>query len=111
MTVIGGIILLHTLVPHEHVEPKSNITIIHNHECSADLFGDIKLSFGTDHGDGHLEQFVKVVHTTPTPLLIVIAINDYSVNFTKEDYIFIEDEYRPVNIPPDPQRGPPRMLA
>ena len=109
--VIGGIIMLHAFIPHEHFKLNTNITIIHNHECATDLFGDIKLSFGTDHGDGHLEQFVKVTHTVPKPFLTAVLVFDYPVTISEVEYIFIENDCRPVSIPPDPLRGPPSDLV
>ena len=103
--------MLHAFIPHEHFKLNTNITIIHNHECATDLFGDIKLSFGTDHGDGHLEQFVKVTHTVPKPFLTAVLVFDYPVTISEVEYIFIENDCRPVSIPPDPLRGPPSDLV
>jgi hypothetical protein len=99
------------MVPHEHINRDNDLTIIHNHECTTNLFGEIQLSFGTDHGDGHLEQFVKVIHTMPKPFLTAILVFDYPVTISDVDYIFVENDYRPVTIPPDPQRGPPSDLV
>jgi hypothetical protein len=47
----------------------------------------------------------------PKPFLTAILVFDYPVTISDVDYIFVENDYRPVNIPPDPQRGPPSDLV
>ena len=63
MLMIGGIVLLHTLIPHDHFSKDSEIVILHSHDCSTNLFGDIQISFGLDHGSGHFEHYVEYDNT------------------------------------------------
>ena len=104
---VGGIILLHSVIPHEHYA-KTNITPeFQSHECSTTLFDGVKLTFGFNHWDGHLEQFVKVYFNTPELLLTEIL----HIVFADDTNLFIsseaEETYAWLNLPPDPLRGPP----
>ena len=69
-SVVGGIILLHTVIAHEHSQKTNQIAEISAHECSIIIFDGVKHTFGIDHGDGHLEQFIKIKLDTPSPLLL-----------------------------------------
>ena len=110
-SLVGAIILLHTLVPHEHQNRQSQITIIHNHECTTNLFGEIQLSFGVDHGEGHFEHFFKIPQDTPSPQLIDVL----TPVLPEENTFWSVELSTPVHyflfIPPDPLRGPPSILA
>jgi len=104
---VGGIILLHTVIPHEHYA-KTNITPeFQLHECSTTLYDGVKLTFGLNHGDGHLEQFVKVYFDAPELLLseiLNIVFVDDSNSLIGSDS---EAIYTWLNLPSDPLRGPP----
>ncbi len=109
--LVGGIILLHTMVPHEHFNPDQEITIVHSHQCTTDLFGEIQISFGVDHGQGHFEHFFKVPQDAPSIQLLEVLI---SYNPTEAiDFAYQVEEEVPFTsfIPPDPLRGPPSILA
>lgn len=107
---IGGIILLHSVIPHEHSEKRSDVLEIQSLECSTTLFDGVKFTFGLDHGDGHLEQFVKVVINSPKLTLsgikeLIFVENNLNLKpFAKIIYIDL-------NLPPDPLRGPPSLLV
>ena len=104
---VGGIILLHSVIPHEHYA-KINVTPeFQSHECTTTLFEGVKLTFGLDHGDGHLEQFVKVYFDAPelllTDILNIVFVDDSnSLIGSDSDQICAW-----LNLPPDPLRGPP----
>lgn len=104
---VGGIILLHSLIPHEHYPKTNNTAEFQSHECSTTFFDGVKFTFGLDHGDGHLEQFVKVQLDVPEMLLSEILI----IVFDNNSNILIgsdsEEIYAWLNLPPDPLRGPP----
>ena len=60
MTVVGVIILLHTLIPHQHFESETTAVNIHAHNCQINLLADIQLSLSLDHGQGHFEHFIEL---------------------------------------------------
>ena len=102
-----GIILLHGIVSHEHNPSTRETLAIQSHECSTTLFEGVKLTFGLDHGDGHLEQFVKVLFEMPNLQLLNIISIDYSDNTQPFIAVAPELNYAVRNLPPDPLRGPP----
>ena len=57
ITLVGVIILLHTLVPHQHLKTASKATLMPE-KNKVDLFRNIQISFGLDHGNGHFEHFI-----------------------------------------------------
>ena len=87
LSVAIGIILMHGIVSHEHNPSTRETLAIQSHECSTTLFEGVKLTFGLDHGDGHLEQFVKVPFEMPNLQLLNIISIDYSDNIQP----FIDD--------------------
>ena len=98
---------MHSVIPHEHYA-KTNITPeFQSHECSTTLFEGVKVTFSLDHGEGHLEQFVKVYLDAPelllSEILNIVFIDDGNL-FTGSE---AEEIYAWLNIPPDPLRGPP----
>ena len=105
--VVGGIILLHSVIPHEHYVKISNAPGFQTHECSTTLFDDVKFNFDLHHEEGHLEQFVQVNLAGPELLLIevlnIVFVDDRNL-FTGSD---AEEIYIWLNLPPDPLRGPP----
>ena len=105
---IGGIILLHSVIPHEHSEKHADVQEIKSLECSTNLFDGVKFTFGLDHGDGHLEQFVKVTFTNPK--LTLSGIKELAfVEKELEILPFTEIIFTDLNSPPDPLRGPPSL--
>ena len=105
---IGGIILLHSVIPHEHYVKTNDAPEIQAHECSTTLFDGVKHTFGLNHGDGHLEQFVKVIMVTPKLTLSgIVEIVFVENNKTIETISPII--YTDLNSPPDPLRGPPSL--
>jgi hypothetical protein len=103
---IGVIILLHSVIPHEHNEISNESAEIQSHECSTTFFDGVKFTFGLDHGDGHLEQFVKVV--TDSPKLTLSGINEVVfVEIDKKIETATTILYANCEAPPDQLRGPP----
>ena len=105
---IGGIILLHSVIPHEHYVKANDAPEIQSHECSTTLFDGVKHTFGLNHGDGHLEQFVKVVIDGPkltlSGIIEVVFVENIEKTETISPIIYTE-----LNSPPDPLRGPPGL--
>ena len=58
--LVGAIILLHSLVPHEHYSSVSEVAAVHNHKGSVSLFVGLQISLGLNHGAGHFEQYVAI---------------------------------------------------
>ena len=55
--VAGIILLLHTLLPHEHHSELNEKEHFEQHESASSLLDFIKLAFHMDQGDGHLEKY------------------------------------------------------
>ncbi len=53
----GSILLLHTVLPHEHHSELSGKEHCEQHETAANLVDFIKLVFHMDQGEGHLEKY------------------------------------------------------
>lgn len=104
---VGGVILIHSVIPHEHYVEINDTPEFQSHECSTTIFEGVKLSFGLNHGNGHLEQFVKVHLTVPDMLLSEIL----DIVFVDDSNLFVgsgpEEIYAWFNLPPVPLRGPP----
>ena len=99
--------MIHSVIPHEHYVKSNNTPEFQSHECSTILFEGVKLTFGLNHRDGHLEQFVNVHLDVPEMLLSeilnIVFVDDSSL-FTGSDS---EEIFTWHNLPPDPLRGPP----
>ena len=107
LSVAVGIILIHGIVSHEHNANTSETLVVQSHECNTSLFEGVKLTFSLDHGDGHLEQFVKVPFEMPKLLLLKIVSIAYTDNTQHFIAVATELNYASRNLPPDPLRGPP----
>lgn len=55
------VILLHTVIAHEHVSEMSEVEHFTSHTRPASVFDTIASSFHVDSGSGHLENFVEQV--------------------------------------------------
>ena len=55
------VVLLHTVVAHEHISEMSDVEHFTSHKITASVFDNIALSFHVDSGSGHLENFVEQV--------------------------------------------------
>jgi hypothetical protein len=55
------VILLHSVIAHEHVSEMSDVEHFTAHKNPASVFDTIALSFHVDSGSGHLENFVEQV--------------------------------------------------
>lgn len=57
MVMAGAILLLHSLLPHEHHRDLDDEEHVVRHEMATSLVDFIKLAFHLDQGEDHLENF------------------------------------------------------
>ena len=107
MFVVGAIILLHTLIPHEHYSKASDVVILHSHECSTNIFKDIQISFGVDHGSGHFEHFVNVTNDINFDAVEVESISLHQTESPVAYLPYSESTYTSLKRCCDYLRGPP----
>lgn len=111
LIVVGTIILLHTLIPHKHFDEASDVVSLHSHQCTTDIFFDIQISFGVDHGSGHFEHFVQVELDDINAVLLsdqnydhVFLLNTYPSEIIQLNLDYEEwSTYR--------LRGPPHLIG
>jgi hypothetical protein len=108
-SVIAGVIILHTVIAHEHSPRSNQVAELSAPLCKVILFDSVKHTFGIDHGDGHLEQFVKIILETPSPTILDTVI----LAFTGTLSITLQPSstaYLAVLKSADQRRGPPALL-
>lgn len=57
LLLAGLMLLLHTMLPHEHHTELNEAAHIVEHQTATGLLDFIKLAFHLDQGEGHLEKF------------------------------------------------------
>ena len=53
----GAILLLHTVLPHEHHSELNEVEHVAQHESAKGLLDFIKMAFHMDQGEGRLEKY------------------------------------------------------
>jgi hypothetical protein len=109
-SVIAGVIILHTVIAHEHSPRSNQVAELSAPLCKVILFDSVKHTFGIDHGDGHLEQFVKVNLETPSPLILttVIFVSAYKESITNQVNSLVALAVLKLA---DQRRGPPTLIV
>ena len=67
LIIAGSLLLLHSLIPHEHHSELDEIAHIEQHQEADDLFDFLKLVFHLDFGGEHLENFKTANYFYITP--------------------------------------------
>lgn len=69
----GAILLMHSILPHEHHSELDENQHVEDHETASSLLDYIKLAFHLDPGQNHLEEF-QVSKQIQAPLVLNMPV-------------------------------------
>jgi hypothetical protein len=105
-----SLLLLHSVIPHEHHSDMDDVLHYESHTCATSLFDLIQLSFHNNPGDHHLEEF-QVTDQIVLDYFPGIGIVQYEILLrceTNNAYPVCSDRYYSrFYIASLPFRGPP----
>lgn len=82
LLMIATIVLVHSLVPHEHHDKsESEICITNAQDESNDIFDWIALGLHMNQSEGHLEHFLKNQKTTLSFDVVAIPCSLHPISF------------------------------
>ena len=106
------VVLLHTVIAHEHVSEMSEVEHFTAHKQALSVFDNIALGFHVDSGSGHLENFVKLSADHSNDHLFVSNMDVYH-HVLQESHSLVVDLPIGVYRAGDPSsialRGPPKL--
>gem|GEM_PF-4664055 len=105
--LIGGIILLHSVISHRHIHYAGSGCELRVPQKSITLFDGIRFTLAVDHGEGHLEHFLNSSLDIPVVSLTAILTHNFVYLPAARHFILKESVQPGLNLPPDPLRGPP----
>ncbi|MFY0652279.1 MAG: hypothetical protein JXQ96_09615 [Cyclobacteriaceae bacterium] len=114
LILAGAILLLHTVLPHEHHSELDEAEHVTQHETATGWLDFIMLAFHLDQGEGHLEKYQVpssniLFHTLPSEALVfqftpfILIKTSFPVSSPVESFYsrFLSSQLR--------FRGPPKL--